>query len=252
MLKVTTLVLVQRDSRYFNFALLIFITLLCSIDIKDLVFSLSFQDDQLGTKTSSVKHEALKSTNTPSVLPISIKGPNKGSTNKVNQLIKVQQDKLPNPVSPQQSHSTASESDNEATKPNDMEIPDTKEHEQAKLDDSSPKIPNHDEDGQNDEDETMPDVDEEIQAEKGPHKTPMDNIVATNPSAGIVKEPIISSNVTNTPLTQEELDNLKKDKPTEYLKAMMSARASSMEKGSSSLTSYGHHYTVEIADQLLQ
>lgn len=45
-----------------------------------------------------------------------------------------------------------------------MEIPDTKEHEQAKPDNSSSQIPNHDKDGKNDEDETMPNIDEEIQA----------------------------------------------------------------------------------------
>lgn len=67
---------------------------------------------------------------------------------------------------------------------------------QAKPDDSSPKIPNHD------KDETMPNVDEENQAKEGPHKTPMDNIIATNPSIGIIKEPRISLKVTNTPLTQ--------------------------------------------------
>lgn len=49
----------------------------------------------------------------------------------------------------------------------------------------------------------MPDVDEVIQAKEGPHKTPMDNIAATNPFDEIVKEPRIFLNVTNTPLTQE-------------------------------------------------
>lgn len=82
-----------------------------------------------------------------------------------------------------------------------MEIPYTKEQEQAKSDDSSPKIPNHDEDGHNDGDETMPNVDEENQAKEGPHKTPMDNIIATNPSTRIIKEPIISLKVSNIPLT---------------------------------------------------
>lgn len=71
-----------------------------------------------------------------------------------------------------------------------MEIPDTEEYEQAKPDDSSPKNPNHDEDGKNDKDEAIPNVDEEIQAEEGPHKDKvlMDNIAATSPPVGIVKE----------------------------------------------------------------
>lgn len=83
------------------------------------------QDDQLGTETSNIKHEVLKSTSTPYALPTSNKGSNKGSTSEVIQLVEVQQDKPQNLVSPQQSHSTTSESDNEATKPNDMEISNT-------------------------------------------------------------------------------------------------------------------------------
>lgn len=78
----------------------------------------------------------------------------------------------------------------------------------------------------------------------------MDNITATNPSDGITKEPIISLKDTNIPLTQEELDNLKKNKPNEYLKAMMNARASSIEKGSSSSTAFGCRSTFETVDQL--
>lgn len=106
-----------------------------------------------------------------------------------------------------------------------MEILDTKEHEKAKPDDSSPKIPNHDEDGQNDEDETMHNVDEEVLANEGPHKDkgPMDNVVSTKPPPRIIKDLITSSNIPNTPLTQEELDNLKKTKPAEYSKAVISA-----------------------------
>lgn len=133
-----------------------------------------------------------------------------------------------------------------------MEIPNTKEQEQAKPDDSSPKIPNHDEDGRNYEDENMINMDEENQNEEGPHKTPMDNIVVTNPSSMTIKKPIISLKVTNIPLTQEELDNLKKNKPVEYLKPMMSVRVSSIEKGSSSSTTYGIRSIVETTDQLLQ
>lgn len=134
-----------------------------------------------------------------------------------------------------------------------MEIPDPEEYGQTKPGDSSPKIPNHDEDGQNDEDETMPNVDEEIRAEEGPHKdkTPMDNVTDTKPPVGIVKKLRTSLNVTKTSLTQEELDNLKKNKLVEYLKVMMSAQASSSEKGSSSSTASGSRSTVEPADQLL-
>lgn len=135
-----------------------------------------------------------------------------------------------------------------------MKIPDIEDYEQAKPDVSFPKISNHDEDGQNDEDETMLNVDEEIQAKKGLHKdkAPMDNIDATNPPAGIIKELRTSLNVTNTPLTEEELDNMNKNKLVEYLKAMMSAQANSTEKGSSSSTTPGSHSTGEPADQLLQ
>lgn len=80
----------------------------------------------------------------------------------------------------------------------------------------------------------------------------MDNIVIINISTGIIKEPIISSKVSNTPPTQEELNDPKKRKPSEYLKAMMGARVSSIEKASSSSTASGSCSTVETTDQLLQ
>lgn len=80
----------------------------------------------------------------------------------------------------------------------------------------------------------------------------MDNITATNPSVGIIKEPRISSKVTNTPLTQEELDDLKNNNLDEYLKAMMRTQAISIEKGSSSWTASGSRSTIETAGQLLQ
>lgn len=80
----------------------------------------------------------------------------------------------------------------------------------------------------------------------------MDNLVVTKPHDGIVKELITSSKVSNIPLTQEELDNMKKKKPSEYVKVMMSAWESYTKKGSSSSTASGSRSTVEPADRLLQ
>lgn len=74
----------------------------------------------------------------------------------------------------------------------------------------------------------------------------------TNKPFGTIKSFKTLSNVTTTPLSQEELNNLKMDNPYEYLKLMMSAKGSLIDKCLSSSTASGGHSHVETTDKLLQ
>lgn len=74
----------------------------------------------------------------------------------------------------------------------------------------------------------------------------------TNQRFRTIKSFKTPSNVTTTPLSQEELNNLKDNKPFEYLKLMMTARGRSINNCSNSSTTSGGHSHVETTDKLLQ
>lgn len=73
----------------------------------------------------------------------------------------------------------------------------------------------------------------------------------TNKLFGTIKSFKTPPNVTTTPISQEELNNLNKNKPYEYLKLMMSTRGSSTDKCSSSSIASGGHSHVETTDKLI-
>ncbi|XP_058740290.1 uncharacterized protein LOC131612524 [Vicia villosa] len=129
-----------------------------------------------------------------------------------------------------------------------MEVPDTEE--QSQVDDSSPKITTPIEEEQKDEDEHMSNAREEPKGggESKGDKPKLDGTANATHSVGTVKDFRASSTTTTTPLTPTEIENLKKTKPAEYLKAIMSGRKSSTSN--SSTTSDGN-LSVKPTNQIL-
>lgn len=77
-------------------------------------------------------------------------------------------------------------------------------------------------------------------------------MLKTNPTSEIIKDFKAPSTGTTADLSHEELDNLKKTNPIEYLNTIMSARGSLIDKCSSSSTISGGHPANDPADEILK
>lgn len=138
-----------------------------------------------------------------------------------------------------------------------MDIENPEENVQDEMNDSSPNILNQGED--------VPDEEEDEYEDHSMFNMPIDPLkkeedydvnpgdtTTNNQTLGIAKAFKCPSTGTTVAFSLEELETLKKNKPTKYLKVIMSARGSSSDKCSSSSTVSGSQSTNKPTDELLK
>ncbi|XP_050875812.1 uncharacterized protein LOC127079478 [Lathyrus oleraceus] len=210
----------------------------------------ALKDGTDGTEQSSIKHVIPGNSNTHLHHPLSNKDSNKGSTSEVNKPADKQQEVSPPKNTTQHSQTTGSDSEDGEEKehhlidiPETIDIQNPKENVQDKTDDSLPKILNQgedvldkEEDEDEDEDHSMFDIPiDPLEEEEDGNANPSD-VPTNNQNLGSAKAFKTPSTSTIVAFSLEELETLNKNKPTEYLKAIMSTRGSSTDKFSSSST----------------
>ncbi|XP_050876613.1 uncharacterized protein LOC127080326 [Lathyrus oleraceus] len=142
----------------------------------------------------------------------------------------------------------------------DKEMQDADDIVEDISDDGSPKITNPNTDSLDDkeeEDQSMsylliePIEDEDEKQDHEPKNEQIKDIPMTKITSDGAKRTTVPSTENTDALSSEELEALKKSKPVKYLKAIIIARGSSIEKSPSTSTVSGGQSTIKSGDELL-